>query len=109
MVSICDRQMTVVYNFMKHLLLLNHLANLDETWQGCSFGKALPKLFKRLNSTPNSGCHGNQKGKKKKKTAKSLKIFPETNQSVENAGVAFVKGVDGRNNYFEKIKKISNV
>ena len=32
------------------------------------------------------------------------------NQSVENAGVAFVKGVDEINNYFEKIKKkISNV
>ena len=31
------------------------------------------------------------------------------NQNVENAGVAFVKGVDERNNYFEKIRKISNV
>ena len=67
MVSFCDRQMSdvrrascVVHNFFKHLLLLNHCANLDETWQGCSLGKALPKLFKRLNSTHNSGCHGNQ-------------------------------------------------
>ena len=36
------------------------------------WGEALPKLFKRLNSNDNSGCHGNQK---KKKIAKSLKIF----------------------------------
>ena len=77
MVSFCDRPMSVVrrplcvaHNFFKHLLL-NHWASLDETWQGCSLGKALPKLFKRLNSNHNSGCHGNQKGK----IAKSLKIF----------------------------------
>ena len=80
MVSFCDRPMSgvrrpscVVHNFLKHLLLLNHWANLDETWQGCSLGEALPKLFKRLNSTLNSGCHGNQKEKKKKK--KNCKIF----------------------------------
>ena len=79
MVSFCDRPMSGVrrassgvHNFFKHLLLLNHWANLDETWQGCSMGEALPKLFKRLNSTPNSGCHGNQK---EKKLEKSLKIF----------------------------------
>ena len=73
MVSFCDRPMSgvcsascVVHNFFKHLLLLNHSANLDETWQGCSFGDALPKLFKRLNSTHNSGCHGNQKEKNSK-------------------------------------------
>ena len=71
MVSFCDRSMSVVrrvssvvHNFFKHLLLLNHWANLDETWQGCSLGEALPKLFKRLNSSHNSGCHGNQKEKK---------------------------------------------
>ena len=71
MVSFCDRPMSgvrrpscVVHNFFKHLLLLNHWANLDETWQGCSLGEALPKLFKRLNS--NSGCHGNQKEKNSK-------------------------------------------
>ena len=71
MVSFCDRPMSgvrrpscVVHNFCKHLLLLNHWANLDETWQGCSLGEALPKLFKRLNSNHNSGCHGNQKEKK---------------------------------------------
>ena len=73
MVSFCDRPMSVVcrassvvHNFFKHLLLLNHWANLDETWQGCSLGEALPKLFKRLNSSQNSGCHGNQKEKNRK-------------------------------------------
>ena len=60
MVSFCDRPTScVVHNFFKHLL--NHWANLDETWQGCSLGEALPKLFKRLNSNHNSGCHGNKK------------------------------------------------
>ena len=63
MVSYCDCPMSGLHNFFKHLLLLNHLANLDETWQGCSLGEAPPKLFKRLNSTHNSGCHGNQKEK----------------------------------------------
>ena len=70
MVSFCDRPMSVVrrrscviHNFFKHLLL-NHWASLNETWQGCSLGEALPKLFKRLNSTHKSGCHGNQKEKK---------------------------------------------
>ena len=73
MVSFCDRPMSVVrrvscvvHNFFKHLLLLNHSANLDETWQGYSFGEALPKLFKGLNSNHNSGCHGNQKEKNSK-------------------------------------------
>ena len=70
MVSFCDRPMSVVYNFFKHLLL-NHWANLDETWQGCSLGEALPKFFKRLNSNHNSGCHCNQN----EKIAKPLKIF----------------------------------
>ena len=41
----------VVHNFFKHFLLLNHGASLDETWQGCFLGEALPKLFKRLNSS----------------------------------------------------------
>ena len=93
MVSFCDRPMSVVrrassivrrlscvvrrascvvHNFFKHLLPLNHWANPDETWQGCSLDKALPKLFKRLNSNHNSSCHGNQNEKKK---PKSLKIF----------------------------------
>ena len=65
MVSFCDCPMSgVVHNFFKHLLLLKHWANLDETWQGCSLGEALPKLFKRLNSSHNSGCHGNEKNSK---------------------------------------------
>ena len=55
MVSFCDRPMSGVRRAsstisFKHLLLLNHWANLDETWKGCSLGEALPKLFKRLNS-----------------------------------------------------------
>ena len=73
MVSFCDRPMSgvrrassVVHNFFKYLLFLNHWANFDETRQGCSLGKALPKLFKRLNSNHNSGCHGNQKEKNSK-------------------------------------------
>ena len=65
MVSFCDCPMSGVHNFFKHLLL-NHWANLDETWQGCSLGEALPKLFKRLNSTHISGCHGNQNEKNSK-------------------------------------------
>ena len=78
MVSFCDRPMSGVRHpssvvrrasstiSLQHLLLLNHLANLDETWQGCSLGEVLPKLFKRLNSNHNSGCHGNQKEKNSK-------------------------------------------
>ena len=66
MVSFCDRPMSGVHNFFKHLLLQNHWANLDGTWQGCSLGEALPKLFKGLNSNHNSGCHGNQKEKNSK-------------------------------------------
>ena len=49
MASFCDHPMSgvhclscVIHNFFKHLLLLNHWANLDETWQGCSLGQALP-------------------------------------------------------------------
>ena len=66
--SVMHHPSCVVHNFFKYLLLLTHLANLDETWQGCSLGEALPKLFKRLNSNHNSGCHGNQ-------NEKSSKIF----------------------------------
>ena len=72
-VSYCDRPMSV-NNFYKHLLLLNHWANLDETWQGCSLCEALQKLFKEFNSILNCGCHGNQK----EKNAKSLENFSET-------------------------------
>ena len=35
-----------VNNFFKHLLLQNQRANLHETWQECSLGEALPKVFK---------------------------------------------------------------
>ena len=80
MVSFCNRPMSVarcpscavrrpscfVHNLFKHLLLLNHWANLNETWQGCSLGEALPKLFKRLNSSLKSGYHGNQNEKNSK-------------------------------------------
>ena len=69
-----QRRASVNY-FFKHLLLPIHKANLDETWQGCSLGKALQKLFKDFNSFQNSGCDGNLT----KINAKSLKtIFPET-------------------------------
>ena len=64
-VSYCDLPMSVVHQqfFFKHLLL-NHWANLDETWLACSLGEALQKLFKECKSIHNSGCHGNQKEKK---------------------------------------------
>ena len=51
-VSYCDRPMSIVCrpssvnNFFKHLL--NHRANLDETWQGCSLGNDLQKCSKNL-------------------------------------------------------------
>ena len=79
MVSFCDRPMSVVrrassvvHNFFKPLP--KHRANLDETWQGCSLGEALPKLFKRLNSSPAISlvAMATRRGKKKKKKAKSL-------------------------------------
>ena len=73
MVSFCDRLMSVVHIFFKHLLLLNHWADLDETWHGCSLDEALPKLFKRLNSSHYSGGHGNQK-EKNSKTFENLLI-----------------------------------
>ena len=63
MVSFCDRPMSGVRR-PSSTISLNHWANLDETGQGCSLGEALPKLFKRLNSNHNSGCHDNQKEKK---------------------------------------------
>ena len=49
----------VVNNFFKHLLLLNRWANLDQTWQECSLGGPLQKLFTEFDSIKNSGCHGN--------------------------------------------------
>ena len=59
-----------VNNFFKHLLLLNHWVNLDETWQGYSLGEALRKFFKEFNSIRNSDCHGNLKEKPKGKKQK---------------------------------------
>ena len=50
----------VVNNFFKYLLLSNRLANLDQTWQECSLGDPLQKLFTEFDSIKNSGCHGNE-------------------------------------------------
>ena len=50
----------VVNNFFKHLLLPNRWANLDQTWQECSLGGPLKKLFTEFDSIKNSGCHGNE-------------------------------------------------
>ena len=36
---------------------------------------------------------------------RNLKIYLQINQSVQNAGVAFVKGANERNKFFEKINK----
>ena len=78
-VSYCDRPMSGVCrlasanNFFKHLLLLNHRANIDETWQGCSLGETLQKLFKKFDSIHNSTLVA--LATKRKKIAKSLKIF----------------------------------
>ena len=50
----------VINNFFKHLLLPNRWANLDQTWQECSLGSPLQKLFTEFDSIKNSGCHGNE-------------------------------------------------
>ena len=50
----------VVNNFFKHLLLPNRWANFDQTWQECSLGGPLQKVFTEFDSIKNSGCHGNQ-------------------------------------------------
>ena len=50
----------VVNNFFKHLILPNHVANLDQTWQECSFGGPLQKVFTEFDSIKNTGCHGNK-------------------------------------------------
>ena len=50
----------VVNNFFKHLLLPNRWDNLDQTWQECSLGGPLQKLFTEFGSIKNSGCHGNE-------------------------------------------------
>ena len=45
----------VVNNFFKHLLLPNRSTNLDQTWQECSLGGPLQKLFTEFDSIKNSG------------------------------------------------------
>ena len=50
----------VINNFFKHLLLQNRWANLDQTWQECSLGGPLQKLFTEFDSIKNSGCHDNE-------------------------------------------------
>ena len=52
----------VVNNFfnLNHLLLPNCWANLDQTWQECSWGGPLQKLFTEFDSIQNSGCNGNK-------------------------------------------------
>ena len=52
--------LSVINNFFQHLLLPNRWANLDQTWQGCSLGVPLQKLFTEFDSIKNSGCHGNE-------------------------------------------------
>ena len=46
--------------FFKHLLLPNRWASLDQTWQKCSLGGPLQKLFTEFDSIKKSGCHGNE-------------------------------------------------
>ena len=38
----------IVNNFFKHLLLPNHWANLDQTWQECSLGGPLQNCSQNL-------------------------------------------------------------
>ena len=49
MSSVCHP--SYVNNFFKHPLL-NHWANHDKTWQGCSLGEDLQKMIKEFNSMP---------------------------------------------------------
>ena len=48
----------VFNNFFKHLP--NRWANLDQTWQECSLGGPLQKVFKEIDSIKNSGRHGKE-------------------------------------------------
>ena len=63
------RSLRCVVRPSKSLLLQNHWADLHQTSQEWSLGGLLPKLFKELNLFQNSGCHGNQKEKLKKKSS----------------------------------------
>ena len=49
-----------VNNFLNNVLLLHHLADLDQPWLECSLGGPLQKLFTEFDFIKNSGCHGNQ-------------------------------------------------
>ena len=59
-VVMCPSSLCVVNNFFKHHLLPKRWANLDQTWQECSLGGPLQKLFTEFDSIKNSGCHGNE-------------------------------------------------
>ena len=48
----------IINNFFKHLP--NHRANFGQTWQECSFGSPLQKVFTEFDSIKNSSCHGNE-------------------------------------------------
>ena len=61
---------------LNNFLLLNHWANLDETWQGCSLGKA--KVVQEIEFQTLVWLPWQPKGKK---IAKSLKIFSETKRA----------------------------
>ena len=50
----------IVNNFLKHFLLPNGWAKLDQTWQEWSLGSPLKKLFTEFDSMKKSGCHGNK-------------------------------------------------
>ena len=55
--SVCRASSTIS---LKHLLLLNREADLDQTCQKCSLRGPLQKLFTEFDSIKNSGCHGNE-------------------------------------------------
>ena len=57
---VVGRATCIVNNFFEHLLLPIPSANLDQTWQECSLGGPLQKLFTEFDSIKNSGCHGNE-------------------------------------------------
>ena len=48
----------IVNNIFKHLS--SQWADLDQTWQECSLGGPLSKLFSEFDSIKNSGCHANK-------------------------------------------------
>ena len=54
----CDHPMCIVH--CPQFLQTSSPAKDNEAWQGCSWDEALPKLFKRLNSSYNTGFHGKE-------------------------------------------------